>query len=192
MDNIKHTAHFLVSVFINSKHSLKKIYNLDIYDIAILRYIGDSIDLSFKSKKSFLTKIYQPQIATYCRCSLRKAKNSIKKLCQKRLIIYEGKKCIFKLGKILFAYARRAYMKDVGTLRPSDRSRHMVPTSNSSNLTNSNSRSATVHKSQKNEKKTVFASPESQTTSYVKEETKRSQMPEALREMIKSIKRGIY
>lgn len=129
-----HSANYLVSRFLNSKRSLKNVYNLSHYEIVILRYICDCIDLNYQKRKSRSVLLYNSQIAKYSRCSLRKVIYSIKYLIKKRILIRE--KSIFSIGKVLTTYARCALRLDVCTPCTSVRSMHAVHPSNLSNLSN--------------------------------------------------------
>lgn len=133
----KHTANFLVSLFLSSKRSLKKIYGLRNSHITILRYICDSIDLNYKKRKKFETKLYQSQIGTFSRNSLRTVNSHIGYLIRKKFIIcIDEKKRLYTIGKVLTTYATIAYTLEVRKNRHEERSTQPLRISNSSNFTN--------------------------------------------------------
>lgn len=134
-----HTANYIISRFLNSKRSLKKVYRLDIIDIALLRYIYDSIDLNYSKQKVFHTKIYQSQIARFCHCSLNTVKRRLKTLRQRRLIKYDSKRCLITIGQVLTAWLSQSYPKEVALTELSTRSSSPGPIANSSNFTNNGS-----------------------------------------------------
>lgn len=172
-NNTNHSAAFLVSSFLMSKRSLKSVYNLNPTAIAILRYITDSMDLYYKKHQKRQTKLYQKQIATYSRCSLRSIITHINYLIRKRLLKYDNKKCIYSVGKVLTAYANIAYPIDICKSDVGHRYTQNMRTSYSSNITNKIA-------SPKNEK--PQASTESQSTSFVKDESFRKASPESVEE----------
>lgn len=178
----KHTASFLASIFLMSKHSLKKLYSLNIGGIAILRYICDSIDLNFKKRKKFETKLYQAQIAKFCRCSLTFVKEQIKHLLKKRLLKYDAKKRSFKIGKVLSAWALRAYTKEVAATRLEVRSSRVAATSYSSNFTNSKAGSTNHKKQIKSTEQSAISNVEKQSTSFDKSKEGRQERGSALLE----------
>ena len=141
--NIHHSANFLVSSFLLSQRSLKKIYNLNPTAIAILRYICDSIDLTYKKTKSFQTKLSQSQISEYCHCSLRTISTHIKLLTRKRFLIFNEETLVYKVGCTLFAYANSAYPLDIRKSCVPPRYTQNLRTSNVSNFSNSCSASVT-------------------------------------------------
>lgn len=182
MDNIKHTANFLASFFLLSKRSLKKIYNLNPTCIAILRYICDSIDLNYKSKKKFHTKLYQSQIEKFCHCSQRTVRDHIHHLVKKRLIKYNDKKCLFEVGQILLSPANSAGVKEGGKFCREVRRGQNLPVSNVSNFPNKNFPLKT------NNQKPNLASVNNQSTTFKKQPEKRSKPPKEWKDSLKSIK----
>ena len=141
-----HTANYLVSKFLNSKRSLKKIYRLRNSHITILRYICDSIDMNFSKTKRHSTKIYQSQIATYSRNSERTVRQALKHLIKKRLIKTTGKST-YSIGKVLTLQAplavkikqtpaTTASTIDTGNHCRSARWRQPLPVSNLTNIYN--------------------------------------------------------
>ena len=164
-DTPKHTANFLISYFLLSKRSLKKIYGLRNSHISILRYICDSIDMNYAKRKQFSAKLYQTQIAKYSRNSERTVRDALKHLVKKRLIAYCGKSK-FTIGKILSIQAMVAGRIDTGNHCRQDRYRQPLPASNSSNLTNKSKEKN--HKSyEQKDKQNAHASVENQSTSFV-------------------------
>jgi hypothetical protein len=113
---MSHTNLFIaqnVRKFLSTKRSLKKIYELNLGSLSILRYIIDSIENNCSKKDKLETRLYQSQIATYCHCSLKTVGDHIKKLIKKKLIKYNTKLCTFYLGKILITYVNFTYPIDV-------------------------------------------------------------------------------
>jgi hypothetical protein len=108
MDNNKHSARFLVSLFLMSKYSLK--YNLNSSHHSILRYLADCIDQNFKINQYRFIKISLTQIEKYTGCSLATVKRAIDYILSKRLLRKlgkQGKMPIFFIGKLLTAYQQR-------------------------------------------------------------------------------------
>lgn len=106
--NTGHTARFLVSLFLTSKHSLK--YKLTAIDRSILRYLADCIDNEFHISGKRGIKISLLQIGTYSGCSRDGAKLSIRSLIRKRLLgSYKknGSKPIYWVGNVPIAYQQR-------------------------------------------------------------------------------------
>lgn len=133
----KHTANFLVSHFLSSKRSLKKIYGLRISHISILRYICDSIDINYSKRKQFNTKLYQTQISKFSRNSERTVRDGLNHLIKKRLIAkVEQNKSKYTVGIVLIKAATIAGRIDTGKNCIEDRYRQPLPISNSSNITN--------------------------------------------------------
>jgi len=131
-----HTANFLVSSFLISKRSLKKVYDFNLGNIAILRYLADSIDLNFKKRKCLKTKLHQSQIAKYCHCDPKTVRVHVEVLVRKKLIKYNPKLSTFTLGNVLKAWGKITATKDIGKISPLDRCRENLPTSYSSNISN--------------------------------------------------------
>ena len=156
-----HTANHIASTFILSKRHLKKIYQLNLARIGLLRYLCDSIDMISKSRKSLSTKLYQSQISQYCCCDLKTVRLNMKILIKKKLIKYDEEKHTYTLGKALLTWGETPYAVDVGRNSLSGRCGEKLPTSNSSNFTNTNSRSTNFKK-----QKAPVASVDSQSTTY--------------------------
>jgi 3-polyprenyl-4-hydroxybenzoate decarboxylase len=161
MDNTKHTANFLVSNFLIHKICLKPIYGLKTIHIAILRYIADSIDVTYKKTKKFQTKLYQSQIAKFTFLTRRTINKEIQFLIKKRFIKVVDKN-IYLIGKVLYAWERRSHPQEVRTTITKLRSEKYVHTSNSSNFTN----------------KHGFASVEKQSTSFKNKQQKQKRAAE--------------
>lgn len=102
------TAKFLVGLFFCSRYSLQ--YKLEATDLSIVRYIADSIDLSFAlyGKKSSL--LSYNQIAQYARCSPKTVQRCISKIKKYHILKVDknkGWKYKFSIGSMLTAYAQR-------------------------------------------------------------------------------------
>lgn len=153
-----HTANYLASVFLGSKRCLKKIYDLNTYQIAIIRYLCDCMDKNYKKYKKLEIKISQNQIAIYTFTSRQLVNRNIKYLVKKRILI-KLKKNVYSVGKVL--------IKCNGALHPLDVSRSVTDLrcvtehyiSNSSNYTNSEKKSFSVDKSKEPKSMVKFWEP---------------------------------
>lgn len=94
------TANFHISYFIMSGRSKKKIYNLQSYHVAILRYLCDCMDINYNRTKKLEIKIYQNQIAINSFITRQLVNRSIQYLIKKRLLI-KVKKNVYSIGKVL-------------------------------------------------------------------------------------------
>lgn len=101
-----HTANFIVSSFLKSKRCLNKLYNLSAPAIAILRYICDSIDLTFSKTKKFSAKLYHEQIAEYNFCTRKTVSNHIHALIKARLLKHDAPNHTYYLGNALIAWVK--------------------------------------------------------------------------------------
>lgn len=79
-----HTAHFLVSKFLNSKESLK--FNLSSTDRHVLRYVADFIDMANSSSGQRQSKILLGQAALFTGYSITTVKRSLRKLIKTNLL----------------------------------------------------------------------------------------------------------
>jgi hypothetical protein len=131
-----------------SKRSLKPVYKLSSDGIHILRYICDSIDLNYKRRKVFNTKLHQKQIAIYCRLSLATTKRQIKVLRQKRFLVFVKNKCTYSVGKVLTAWLSLSYTQEVAHAELPVRSSSGRAISNSSYSTNKSAVSTNLKKRQ--------------------------------------------
>jgi hypothetical protein len=103
------TCRYLISLFLNSKHSLKYTELTGNY-CSILRYLYDLMDNHYKSFKIKSCELSQKQIAIYARCSLRTVSTAIKYFIKKRMVIVKagkGSENIYSPGKLCTGYATR-------------------------------------------------------------------------------------
>jgi hypothetical protein len=109
MDNSnKHTANFLVSLFLKSKISLKYV-NLSSH-CSIMRYIADAIDFYYRQTHKKAACFSRKQISVYSRCSETTVKTALKHFVKKRIFKISHQKgwhSIYEPGDLLLAYAQR-------------------------------------------------------------------------------------
>jgi len=133
--NNNSSANFLASLFLSSKRCLKPIYGFKSYHIAIIRYICDSIDKTYRKTGKLQTRLYQSQIATYTFLSRKTVNESIKHLLKKRIIRLVDKSVI-SIGKVLLTCNPQLHGIDVSPTVTRHRYVTHGYTSNSSNITN--------------------------------------------------------
>jgi hypothetical protein len=109
MEDYTHdSAAYLLRIFLCSKYSLK--YKLEPTHLSIIRYIGDSIDISFATTGKKSTLLSYNQIALYARCSRSTVDRciiKIKKFHILRITPNKGWKTKFSIGLMLTAYAQK-------------------------------------------------------------------------------------
>ena len=113
-----HTANHIISTFLMSNRSLKKIYKLNATRIALIRYICDSIDMNFNKRKSLSTKLYQTQIAKHCHLERRTAGDHLKIIIKKRFLNWNENTHIYTLGKVLSTWGDSPHQIEVGRIAP--------------------------------------------------------------------------
>lgn len=116
--NTGHTARFLVSFFLNRKHSLK--YKLSGPCRGILRYLADAIDIEFYKSGERCTTIGIKQICIYSGFSDKTVRSSIHFLIKKRIVQkldHEGGWSSYWLGIIPTLYALRKGKLSTGAVK---------------------------------------------------------------------------
>lgn len=136
MSDQNHSANYIVSTFLLSKRSTKKIFRLNMARIGLLRYLCDSMDMAYKKIKKLATKLYQSQICRHCHIDRTNLTTHLKILIKKKFIKFDPITKIYSLGLILLTWGKSPHSQDMR--RNTSQVRYEVNhhTSYSSNITN--------------------------------------------------------